>query len=405
MLRANSVRVLALALWSALAVCVSAYGAPLVPNVSLTAANQSMQQVAASLAKQSGTDIFVVQPPSAAVTMNVSDVPVESALHEAAKQTGCSWVRIYVMEKPDAPLDLETLAALTKLVEASQQKSLENLTDEDRAELMGRPPKTEKAEEAATDAGAGDSKPTEAAGPEVDEPSKDEAPVVAQNVPEVPTSDVPVGAYRAWQDKMAAMGQDPALDSEERNKEYQRWMLGDPLLRLNNFTKREPVPFKVDQVDFAEFRKRALLRTGFVIIGDPETMQGMVSMDFESGSADEIVAAAAEQFKCKWYRLYAVGHVKRLDDEGVKAKRKEMMSEGIRQFLDMSDEERAKAVKDMEEGWQKVPDEAKKMIRESRELKEAMQEFMIYSNTLSMADRAKLTPMMQIVGKIMSGKM
>lgn len=385
-MRTQIMRTAATVLCIALVICVFADDAPLVPNVSLTVNNQPMGQVAASLADQSGADIFIVQYPPKLVTMSVSDIPVERALHEAAKQTGCSWIRIYVMEKPDAPLDLETLASVQKLVEFSREQSYTSLTAEEREELMGAPPNPKKSEEAVDDA----------------EPGTEPLTADATKMP-VPAG--PIGSYQAWQDKMTAMWQDPAQDPEERNKEYERWMLGDPLLRLNGTQMREPVPFKAEKIDFIGFRTRVLLRSGFVIIGNPETLQGLVAMNFETASADEIVASAAEQLGCDWYRLYMVGHVKRLDDEGVKAKRQESMHEGIRKFLDMSDEERAKMLSSLEESWPKFPDEMKKAIRESPEMKAVMQEILIFSNTLSMADRAKITPILQTISKIISGKM
>ncbi|MDD2445170.1 MAG: hypothetical protein PHH53_03420, partial [Candidatus Nanoarchaeia archaeon] len=320
------------------------------PKVDIAAQGATLQAVMKPLIDKTGTDIFIVQPPKQKVQLTLSQVPIEEAIHRSCKATQASWVRLYVMEKPDAPLDLEEFASINKLATDFRSYVFDNLTDEERGQMRGGGPGGQMGGPGGQP-GAGGQPQGGGPGGQMGgraqwNPSamfeqldankdgklvKDEVPEQAwariaqsdtdgngevtqdemtkafearaatgQGQPDAggqpgqqgaqggwagrmgQTQDpnaVPVGLYQAWRELMQT-GQLTREDSD-------RYSMADVLTDLYGGRRTDPATLKLDNASFDDFRKEVLLKTGFTILGDPESLAGTVSLDLTEKSLDE----------------------------------------------------------------------------------------------------------------------
>ncbi|MFP3904098.1 MAG: hypothetical protein ACLFWB_07635 [Armatimonadota bacterium] len=319
-------------------------------SVTVSAAEAQLSQVLESISNECGAEIVLIQDPEAPVTLDLQDTDVETAVHEAALQTGCSWVRLYALHKGDDPGDLVEHATIRRQVALARKAQFEQMTEEDKEAL--------------------------------------EAAVKQRVDDEInPPEGTPLGGYAV----RARGSRDP----------LSRISVDDPLIRLMSPAYRDPASVCVQDAAIEDALVQFSLKTGFYVLADTDTLSGTVSLDLQDASVDDIIAAMAEQLECNWTRVYVVGHARELSNQEVDERLEGLLGMGMNRFWSEPPERRQEIINTIVSRSNELTGEQREMIRSSSVAKKVMTKFMNYTMQLPTDKRRELMPLMQQAARIM----
>ncbi len=325
-------------------------------TVSIDVANVSLADVLADISDQTGISIYLGAAPGENLeAVSVEDVPLEEAIHAAARAGNCSWVRLYVLEAAEGAEQLD-FDKLVRAASRSRRERFERMREETQHTVAER------------------------AGEMMDAADDDD-------------ETVPIGGWRASASPTGAV-EGPADRAA-------RWAMSDPLRSVISLEYTDPAGLNVEASDFVALSDAFSEATAFIILDTLEQFVGTLSIDVAEKPVDEIVAAVAEQMGCNWRRVYLVAHVHQLTDAEVEERMDRMFSSGMDFFWTQSEEKRAEMIEQIiERSDQLAPDQLTK-VRSSRIARKMVSRFMGYANTLSMEQRRELVPLLQQAAKIM----
>jgi len=325
-------------------------------TVSIDAPNATLADVLADIADQTGISIYLGESPAENIEgVSVEDVTLEEAIHAAAKAGNCSWMRLYVLNVPEAAEESD-FNTLVHAAAKSRRERLERMSQEEQRSVA------ERAAEM-MNAGNDDSDAT------------------------------PIGGWRA--------GASPAGAVEGPADKAARWAMSDPLRFVISSQYTDPASLKVDGANFTACSDAFADATGFVLLDGSAQFTGTISVDMAEMPVDEIVAAVAQQMGCDWRRVYLVAHVRQLTDAEVEERLDKMFTSGMDYFWSQPEEKRAQIIEQIIERSDELQPEQLSKVRSSRIARKMVSNFMSYANTLSMEQRRELVPLLQQAAKIM----
>ncbi|MFO7946061.1 MAG: hypothetical protein R6V19_04520 [Armatimonadota bacterium] len=319
-------------------------------SVTVSAADAQLSQILESISDECGAEVVLIQEPEAPVTLDLEDTDVETAVHEAALQTGCSWVRLYVLYPGDDPGDLLTHATIRKQVALARKAQFEQMTEEDK-EALEAAVKQRVDDEIASAAGT------------------------------------PLGGY--------------AVKPRGSSDPLSRISVDDPLIRLMSPAYRDPASVSVQDAAIEDALVQFSLKTGFYVLADTDALGGAVNVDLQDASVDDIIAAIAEQLGCNWTRVYVVGHARELSNQEVEERLEGLLGMGMNRFWSESPERRQEIINTIVSRSNELTSEQREMIRSSSVAKKVMTKFMNYTMQLPTDKRRELMPLMQQAARIM----
>ncbi len=346
--------------WGLAVLCVGAAGvqAAELPAVSITAADISLPEFLSEVSAQTGVAIYLGEAPDLEVTVDLADADIETAIHAAAVQANCSWVRIYMLEPPDQPPEAEDFGKLVGLVTEARRQYLARMTDEEREAVA--------AEVAALVQDGGDA-----------------------------TEETPIGGWRASARSDNASG--AGLDR------MAYWALSDPLRFAASPSYSDPASVQCADADLTAFTDALADASGFVVLDRLVGSEEWISVDLTEAPVDDIVAAAAEQLGCSWRRVYLIANVRTLSSDEAEDRINALFDTAMGYFWSQPQADRAEIIRRAVDGSKQLTNEQRAQIRSSDIARKLMQKLINYSNSLPMDQRRELMPLLQQAAKIMSG--
>ncbi len=327
------------------------------PPVNVTATDAALSDVLSRLAAQAGVGIYLAEEPDTKVTVDLHDAELEAAIHAAARQANCSWVRIYLLEPLDAAAEEYDFNTLARLVGETRKQRFERMSDEQREQMAVRI--------------------GEAAHRDAD-----------------PDAGMPVGGWSAH-----ATREGGQLSDADRAA---RWAMSDPLRFATSGSYSDPVSLQLTDADIIAFTDALADASGFTVVSRLGDIQDKITLDLTDAAVDDIVAAAAEQLGCNWHRAYLVAPVRQLSEAEVNARLDQWFNAGMGYFWSQPQETRADIIRRIVDRSERLTEEQKTQIRSSQTARTMMTKFLTYSNTLSMEQRRELIPLLQQAAKIMA---
>jgi len=328
------------------------------PDVNINATDISLEQFLGKVSAQTGVETYLAEDPGIEVSVDLVDADIETAIHTAAEQANCSWLRIYVLESLERPAEEEDFGTLARLVTETRSQYFRRMTREEREAL---------AAEVAAMVQAGSN-------------AQDETPI---------------GGWRA-----SAISEEAQAGGLDRSAQ---WAMSDPLRFATSPSYSDPASLQIADADVAAFSDALADASGFVVLDRLQATEGQIDLEFTEVAVDEIVTAAAEQLGCSWRRVYLLAHVRKLSNEEIEQRMDTVFNASMGYFWSQPQERRAEVIQRIVDGSNQLTEGQRAQIRSSEMARKMMQRFMNHSNTLSMEQRRELTPLLQAAAKIMGG--
>jgi len=314
------------------------------PGVNISATDISLEEFLGQVSAQTGVETYLAEDPGIEVSVDLADADIETAIHAAAEQANCSWVRVYLLEPAEGVVEDYDFATLARLVAETRSQYFKRMTKEEREALAAEV----------------------AAAVQADNSARDEAPI---------------GGWRA--SAITEEAPDGGLDRSAQ------WALSDPLRFAASPSYSDPASVQIADADVTAFSDALAKASGLIVLDRRQATEGQTNIDLTEAPVDEIVAAAAEQLGCSWRRVYLLAHVRKLSNEEIEQRMDTFFN--------------AEIIQRIVDGSNQLTKEQRTQIRSSEIARKMMQKFMSYSNTLSIQQRRELMPLLQAAAKIMGG--
>ena len=367
-----------------------------VPTVTLNVTDAAIADVAAQIAAQAKTQVYVTEETTVTTSLQLEAALVEAAVAAFAESFNGSWVRGYILETSASPPEYQTAQLITMMEQVRDQwtQYLQSLSEEERRELMG-----------AAFGGRGQ-RGGQRTGPPGQNPpgadAQDQQQGAQQEQPPAGQGQGPGGPANA-QGQQGGRGGGPNAQGQQGGP-GNRMAFDDPLRGLMRRGDDRPISLQLDDMPLAEALGRFFGATGRILI-TPGITEGSITVLAEEAPINEVLDQFAANLEATWRPFYIVSERRPLSEEEVEQRTEQRFQRGMAELWAMTPTDRAERINRMVERtsrmsqWmQDAPPE--RVARMKSRMNRRFGRMTQYSAKLTPQQRKELKPLLRAMGQM-----
>jgi len=181
----------------------------------------------------------------------------------------------------------------------------------------------------------------------------------------------------------------------------------DPISQLIIPVRTENVTLTLENVPLQQALLDLTTASGYVVAAGAD-LQGVVSLKAENKPINEVLDQIAAAANAKWRPIYLLSVPRQLSQEEQDARQEQRFQSGWASFWAKAPADRAKDIQQRVDGINRMADRMKENPQMAQRFQRRggrmMQRMVRYSATLSDSQRAEIKPLLQAMGRAMSGQ-
>ncbi len=358
------------------------------PTVTLDVTDTGIGEVAAQIAAQAKTQIYVTEETKGTVTLKLEAALVEPAVTALAESFEGSWVRGYILETSASPQEYQTAQLISMMEEVREQwtQYLQSLSEDERRELMG----------------AGFGGRGQGGGQRMGPPGQNPPGADAQT-PE--QADQQQAGQEQQRPPRQNRGADGAPNAQgDQGGPRNRMAFDDPLRGFMRRGNDSSISLDLDDMPLAEALGRFFGAAGRILIA-PGITEGSITVLAEEAPINEVLDQFAGNIEATWRPFYIISERRQLSEEEVEQRTEQRFQRGMAQLWAMTPADRAERINRMVEGMtrmsqrlQDAPPE--RVARMKSRMNRRFGRMTQYSAKLTPEQRKELKPLLRAMGQM-----